>query len=95
MKLKKKLKIEILWNELIYFKYKNQIEIDKKTLLKKIENLDNEIKEEYFLSEIIFEKNINENIDDLFNKIKLSISEIGFNITANIYSIADSSKLGV
>ena len=91
---KEKLKIEILWNELIYFKYKNQIEIDKKNLLKKIENLDNEIKEEYFLSEIIFEKNINENIDDLFNKIKLSISEIGFNNTANIYSIADSSKLG-
>ena len=91
---KEKLKIEILWNELIYFKYKNQIEIDKKNLLKKIENLNNEIKEEYFLSEIIFEKNINENIDDLFNKIKLSISEIGFNNTANIYSIADSSKLG-
>ena len=30
----------------------------------------------------------------LVNKIKNSISEIGFNNTANIYSISDSSKFG-
>ena len=92
--IKQKLKIEILWNELIYYKFKNQIEIDKKKLRSKVENLNNKLKKEYFLSEIIFEKEINEELDSLINKIKTSISEIGFNNTANIYSISDTSKLG-
>ena len=33
-------------------------------------------------------------MDYLINKIKSSISEIGFNNTANIYSISESAKLG-
>ena len=39
MKLKQKLKIEILWNELIYFKYSNQVKIDKEKIKKKINQL--------------------------------------------------------
>lgn len=92
--IKEKIKIEILWNELIYLKYKNQVEIEEEILLQKINNLGKEVKKEYFLSEIIFEKKINEDLAILINKIKLSINEIGFNNTANIYSLADSSKLG-
>lgn len=92
--IKEKIKIEILWNELIYLKYKNQVEIEEEILLQKINNLGKEVKKEYFLSEIIFEKKINEDLATLINKIKLSINEIGFNNTANIYSLADSSKLG-
>ena len=41
--IKQKIKIEIAWNELIYFKYKNQINIDKEKLKFKIEQLDNEV----------------------------------------------------
>ena len=33
-------------------------------------------------------------MNELINEIQLSINEIGFNNTANIYSISDSSKLG-
>ena len=33
-------------------------------------------------------------IQDLFKEIQLSINEIGFNNTANIYSNSDSSKFG-
>ena len=33
-------------------------------------------------------------LNDLIDEIKLSISEIGFNNTANIFSISESSKLG-
>ena len=82
------------WNDLIYLKYKNQIKIDKKSLSKKIESLSNKEIKEYSLLEIIFEKNKDEELNILINKIKNSISEIGFNNTANIYSIADSSKFG-
>ena len=45
--IRKKLKIEILWNELIYSKYVNQIKIDKDLLTKKVNNLSAKIRKEY------------------------------------------------
>ena len=92
--IKKKIKIEVLWNELIYTKYINQVKIDKDKLIERVNNLSNKTQKEFFLSEIVFQKNQNENLNELINKINLSISEIGFNNTANIYSISESSKLG-
>ena len=91
--IKEKIKIEILWNEFIFLKYRDQIRIDTTKLSKKIQVMSNETKTEYLLSEIVFQKN-NEDLENLIKKIKFSISEIGFNNTANIYSIAESSKLG-
>ena len=92
--IKKKLMIDILWNDLIYFKFKDQIKIDKNELLTKIESAALKDKKEYLLSEIIFEKEVNQNLDELIKKIKTSINEIGFENTANIYSISDTSKFG-
>ena len=69
-----------MWNDLIYSKYINQVQIDKSKLNKKIENLNNKKRKEYFLSEILFEKNKDENIDTLIDRIKSSITEIGFKI---------------
>lgn len=92
--IKKKLKIEILWNDLVFFKFNNQVKIDEKKLLTRINKLSTKEKKEYLLSEIIFEKEVNQNLEELINKVKTSISEIGFDNTANIYSISDSSKFG-
>ena len=92
--IKKKLKIEIFWNDLIYLKFKKQIEIDKNELLKKIKKLSNTQIKEYSLSEIFFEKQKDQNIEKVIKNINSSISSIGFENTANIYSIADSSKFG-
>ena len=39
-------------------------------------------------------KPYDQDLEDFIKKINTSISEIGFNNTANIYSIAESSKLG-
>ena len=92
--IKKKIKIEIFWNDLIYLKFKDQIKVDEKELKKKIELLsDKEIKE-YSLSEILFEKNKDEELDILIERINSSIKNIGFENTANIYSISDSAKFG-
>ena len=91
--IKEKIKIEILWNEFIYLKYKNQVKINKTVLVKKIEEMSNEERIEYLLSEIVFKKK-NEEINLLIKKIQTSINEIGFNNTANIYSISESSKFG-
>ncbi len=92
--IKEKLKIEIFWNDLIYLKFQDQINVDEMELVKKIENLsDKEIKE-YSLSEIVFEKKKNQSLEELIKKINSSIASIGFENTANIYSIADSAKFG-
>jgi peptidyl-prolyl cis-trans isomerase SurA len=93
--LKKKILIEISWNELIYNRYKNQIKVDEKKLMQEIKSNKNTINEKvYFLSEIVFEKNNQENLDIKIENIKKSIEEIGFKNSANIYSVSNSAKFG-
>tara|TARA_B100001063_G_C16751918_1_gene550777 strand:- start:196 stop:1128 length:933 start_codon:yes stop_codon:yes gene_type:complete len=92
--IKDKLNIELYWNDIIYNKYSNQVKIDKESLIQKVENLDNKIQKQFFLSEIVFNKKKDTTLESLSNQIKLSINEIGFNNTANIFSISSSSKLG-
>ncbi len=92
--IKEKVRIELFWNEIVYARFNKQINIDKEKLIKKIDKLKNLKQKEYLLSEIIFAKKNNVSLEDLKNEIMLSINEIGFNNTANIYSIADSSKFG-
>ena len=90
-----KVEIEVLWNKLITSKYQDQLNIKKKILKDKIEkNSSDKIIKEYELSEIIFQI---ENINDLNNKVKLiqeKIEQQGFKNTANIFSISESSKFG-
>ena len=93
--LKKKIEIENEWKNMIYIKYKNSVNIDKENLMSKIENLiKNNYEFEYNLSEIIFTIKNNKNFDDELKKIKNSIKDNGFENTANLYSISDSSKIG-
>ena len=92
--LKSKVNIELFWNELIFNRYNNQIKINKNELIKKLETIKSQNKEEFLLSEIVFKKNNNENINDLILKIEKSIKEIGFENTANIFSISNSAKYG-
>jgi len=90
--IKKKLEIEVLWNELIYTKFHKQIDIDEKEIKKKINA--NKIQKNYLLSEIFFSGENKEKINEKYNLIKKSISEIGFKNTANIYSLTESAKIG-
>ncbi len=91
---KKKIIIESSWNQLIYDKFKNQVNIDVVNLKKKIKIQKNsEYKKSYKLSEIFFEKTTS-SIDETYKKIEDSISEIGFQNTANLYSISESAKFG-
>ena len=92
--IKTKLKIEIAWNELIYFKYSNQLNIDREKLEKKINQMGNNKIKRYKLSEIVFSKKKDKDLQNLINLINSSILEIGFNNTANVYSISESSKFG-
>ena len=93
--IKKKIEIENLWNQLIYDKYKSQVYIDEEKLKRKIiseKKLQSEII--YKLSEIVFEKQKDKTLDDAIKIINKSISEIGFENSANTFSLSDSSKFG-
>ena len=91
--IKEKLKIETLWNELIFKKYDNQVKIDKDKIKKKIKS-QKKILKEYNLSEILFELNSGEEPLEKYNLILKNIENSGFKNSANIFSISDSSKFG-
>ena len=92
---KQKIKIEVLWNQLIFERYKSQIKINEEELKKKIDLLEKEKKRTlYDLSEIIFQIEKNKSFENTINSISKSIQEIGFENTANLYSVADSAKIG-
>ena len=93
--LKRKIEIENEWKNLIYSRYIKSVKIDKDELIKKIEKISKEkFLKEYNLSEIVFVKRNNVNLDELFKSIQESIQINGFENTANIYSISNSSKVG-
>ena len=91
--IKQKIRIETLWNQLIYTKYNEQVKIDleklKKIILKQKEN-----QILYLLSEILFRSEANEDVNKKYELIKKSIESVGFKNSANIYSIANTSKVG-
>ena len=94
--IKSKLKIEALWNQLIYKKHFRNVKINKSDLRAKILNdLDKrEKKFEYNLSEIMFVEDTSNKIENITKKINTSLDEIGFENTANLFSISNTSKNG-
>ena len=93
--LKKKIEIENEWKNLIYAKYSKSIKIDKDDLINKIEKISKkEFSLEYNLSEIVFDKKKNISLEEQSKIISKSIEMNGFENTANLYSISDSSKVG-
>ena len=69
------------------------INIDKGTYSSNLYNT-NEFKNEYLLSEILFYKDKNSNLDQQINNIKSSIQNVGFNNTASIYSKSETANVG-
>ena len=89
---REKIKLEILWNQLIYQKYKHNVKIDKQLIISNLKK--NDRQSEFLISEILFNVNENENLNEKFNKIKNSIKEISFSKSALTYSIADTANKG-
>ena len=92
---KKKIAIEVAWNDYIVQKFNNSILVDEDKIRNKISQLSKKSSvENILLSEIIFTLNENENLNNKLNLIKESIEKIGFNETAKIYSVSESKKNG-
>lgn len=89
--LKQKISVEILWNELIFFKFKDKVKINEKELQIEL----TEIKKNntsLLLYEILID--LDDNIEEKFQLIKKSIKKNGIENTALIYSKSDSSSVG-
>ncbi len=92
--IKNKIKIELIWNDLIYSKYINQVKINEVEIVNKVDSLKDDLEKKYLLSEIVFRKKVDKTLNETFEEIKLSINQVGFANAANIYSYSDSSKFG-
>ena len=90
--IRKKITLEILWNQLIYSKYQKNVKIDKQLIIDDLKK--NDKQSEFLISEILFNINENENLNDKFNVINNSIKKNNFSRTALIYSISDTANKG-
>ena len=90
--IKKKISIELLWNQLIYSKYKQNVRIDKQFIKSNLSN--NKKQTEFLISEILFNIDENEDLNKKFLLIDNSIKEINFAQTALAYSISDTANKG-
>ena len=92
-KYEEKLKIDILWNQIIFDKYSNKISINEKELREKISKQKTRTK--YFnLSEIVFQISKSNDLDNTYSLIKKDIENIGFENAAIKYSISKTSDNG-
>jgi peptidyl-prolyl cis-trans isomerase SurA len=90
--IKKKISIEVMWNQLIFNKFKQNVKINKEDI--KNELLTKDKQKEYLLSEILFTINENEKFDKKTNLLEKEINDKGFSQTALTYSISDTSSKG-
>ena len=95
--LSKKIEIELIWNRLIYEMYKDKITINEEKIKKNLEiNINDQSNkiDEFLLYEILFSPNTTSDLEIELSKIKKSINDVGFENTANIFSVSSSSKFG-
>ena len=93
---KKKLAIEMLWNNLIFQKFNNRIVINeteiRNSLDKEINSLS--LTRDILLSEILIRNSKDLKLDIVYSEISKSIQNVGFAATANIFSVSDTAKIG-
>ena len=89
----KKLSNEAMWNQLIFKKFHKKIKIDIENIKKEIET-DKKFSISYNLNEILYVVEKREDRDRIFLKIQESVKMNGFENTASIFSISNSSKTG-
>ena len=93
--IRKKIAVEATWNKLIFEKYNSQVDVNIDKLKNKIDK-QNTIGSDKLLNlyEIVFENDKDTTLELKLKNITESINEIGFENTANIYSVSESAKFG-
>lgn len=90
--IKKKIVIEVLWNQLIVKKYLNEVKINEENIKKTL--IDKKKQTEFKLREIVFNIEANENLNEKLMKIKNDILLDDFQGAAFIHSISNTSQQG-
>ncbi len=90
--IKKKITIEILWNQLIFKKFNSKVKINRANIVNELKK--NNKQKEYLLYEILFNIDENEKFDRKFNQIKDKIKKFSFSEAALVYSTSNSSNKG-
>lgn len=88
-----KLSINALWNKLIYEKFSSKVIVNEEEIKKNILK-SNETIREFNLSEIVFDIDSENNLDEKFDLIEKNILEIGFENTSAKFSMSTSSNQG-
>ncbi len=89
------MKTELLWNSLIFELYKDRITINKNEIEDQLKAFqENQVINEYLVSEIIINNVPKEQMENEINKIKNQIETEGFENTAVNFSISDTALKG-
>ena len=88
-----KLSNEALWNQLIFEKFKDKIKINKDKIKKEIISL-KKYSTTYNLNEILYNVKNKDEQEKIFLEIQESIKLNGFENTASLFSVSESSKTG-
>lgn len=91
--IRRKLEIEVVWNEFIYTKYQDQLNIDIDAIKKRI-NKTKVTGNTYQLSEILFQAQNKEKNILKYEEIIKTINKSGFSAATSIFSISNTSKNG-
>ena len=90
--IKKKIKIELYWNQLIVKKFLKDVKIDKEKIEEDLKK--NLTQTELLLSEIVFNIDKKSDLKNKFELIKQDITTKGFSNAALIHGVSDSSNNG-
>ena len=90
--IRKKITLEVLWNQLIFKKYQKNLKINEQSIINDLKK--NDKQSEFLISEILFNINENEDLNEKFNLINNSIEKDNFSQAALVYSISDTANKG-
>ncbi|WP_075504253.1 peptidylprolyl isomerase [Candidatus Pelagibacter communis] len=90
--IQQKIKVELLWNQLIFSKFSKDIKINKEKIKEEI--LKNNLQNEYLISEIVFNLDKGQQLNTKLNLIKSEIKDNSFSSAALMHSISNSSNNG-
>ena len=91
---KKKIETEALWNKLIMAKFGSKIIINENEIRKKLKESNNILSKSFLVSEIFFEATNADEVQILYNNIKKTIEEEGFDKAALTHSSSNTSSSG-
>lgn len=91
---KKKIETEALWNQLIITKFSSKIMINENEIREKIKDSINSFSKSFLVSEIFFETTNTDEVQIIYNKIKKTIENEGFDKAALTNSSSSTSSSG-